>query len=924
MSRHYFTFGPFTLNPSKRLLERDGKAVKISGRALDLLTALIAQPGDFLSNEDLMRLVWGPTAVDEGSVRVHMSGLRKALGESQSHARCIVNVSGKGYSFVGDFERHDVAVDTPPLIPVKKQALPAPVAKVFGRDSFCELISDELPASRFITIVGPGGVGKTTVALSVANAVQERYRDGVLYVDLSATSSSEQVPAAIMSALGAGAYADNPMSDIQYELSRMNLLLVLDSCEHVIDAAASVSEGILRTAPEVHLLATSREPLNAEGEWVRRLQPLPGPVSDIEVVANVAISYPAIEMFVARAIANDPSFGISDENAPTIAELCRRLDGLPLAIEFAASRIEEFGLEGVAERLGDRFALLSKGRRTALPRHRTLRQTLDWSYELLSENEAKGVRILSLFLAPFSVIDAASVMNIADTVEAEQLLGGLASKSMLSVVREPAGTGYRLLDMTREYGRLKLSEVGEAEGCFLSHAKHCLELLKLAEKEWDNGLSPSWLWRFGRRVWDVRQAIDWALSSADHVGLGIELTAHSAVLFTSLGMVDQHRSELERAISANAKRGDRDPIMDARMFSSLGNVLYQVQGNLKDEAVREAFQNAVAASRRAGDKSFEVRSLSGLSASYIIRGRHPDALALEDELIAAGGVADHAVQRTLAHSTFFEGLMSRAKVHIENALGTSFEAHDIRKTGAQFDHRMVTLRSTLAAYLFLSGRPEAGMSVVKECVDDISSLNHPISLCHMICGSGFPISFALGGPDMARPFLDLLARTAQLHSIGTWKLWAVCYDALMVPRERRVGTQREAVLHEMSGQVWGTLVEFMSILGEDYVEPAFVDAALATPSKWCRPELIRVRAALDLRAGGRADEAEKAFREAVEMSKAGEMITWELRSATSLAELLIRVGKKDEGLTLLTSVMDKVTDGFDGRDFKRAAHVAIG
>jgi predicted ATPase len=659
--------------------------------------------------------------------------------------------------------------------------------------------------------------------------------------------------------------------------------------------------------------------LSAEGEWLRRLQPLEGPEAGGEVGASDALAYPAIEMFVSRAAANDRGFEITDGNAETIAELCRRLDGLPLAIEFAASRIEEFGLDGVAARLGDRFNLLSKGRRTALPRHRTLRQTLDWSYELLSVTEAACLRSLSMFLAPFSLGDAAAVLAFEEEQTVEALLGDLTAKSMLSLSRDEFGISYRLLDMTREYARLKLSEAGEAEECSLKHALHCLELLKKAEGDWNDGLTPGWLWQYGRRVWDVRQSIEWSLSKPEHISLGVQITAHSSVLYTSLGLVDQHHVELNRAIAANAGLHDPDPIMDARLFSALGNVLYQVRGHVNDDATRVAFAKAVDASRRAGDRAFEVRSLSGLSASYLIRGRHPEALALEDQLIEAGGENDHAVQRTLAHSTFFEGMMARAKGHIESALGTSVGGHGISSTGAQFDHRMVTLRSTLATYLFVAGKPESAMTVVKECVDDAASLSHPISLCHMLCGSAIPIGFALGGPSAARPFLDLLTRTARAHSIGTWMHWAACYGALIVPRSERAGTEAERVLQDATEHgANGTTVEFMSTLGLDHVEPAFVDAALSQHAKWCRPELVRIRGELNLEASGDAEAAEGVFRQAVAMAVEAKMPAWELRAAASLARILNQRNERVEAASFLADAMGRVEEGHGGVDYVAA------
>src|SRR5216684_1438427 len=404
------SFGPFRLVATERLLEKDGVPLSLGSRALDLLIALVERATEVVSKRELMARAWPNLVVDEGSLRFHIASLRKVLGDRQPGVRYVANVAGRGYCFVAPISRSAVK---PPLAEsfVADQAakLPSRLLRMVGRDETVQTISAQLLGQRFVTVVGPGGIGKTTVAVSVAHAEFAEFDGAVHFVDLGALEDPSLVPSAIASTLGLSINSDSPIQALLSFVRDQRMLLVLDSCEHVIATAAAVAESIVREASQVHILATSRESLRVEGEQVYRLPPLGCPPDAAGLNAAEAMSFPAVRLFVERVTASGGPFVLSDTDAPIIADLCRRLDGIALAVELAASRVAALGVRETAALLDSQLRLFWQGRRTALPRHQTLGATLDWSHNLLSEFERVVLRRLAVFVGSFSLEAAQSV-----------------------------------------------------------------------------------------------------------------------------------------------------------------------------------------------------------------------------------------------------------------------------------------------------------------------------------------------------------------------------------------------------------------------------------------------------------------------------------------------------------------------------------
>ena len=449
-------FGTFRLIPERQQLFEGDRRVRLGSRALDILIALVERPGDLVTKNELLDRVWPGIFVEEANLRVHISALRKTLGDGLDGKQYLANVPGRGYRFVAP-----VTLSKWPVAPRAPQTgalgnLPALLVRVIGRDDLLKHLAAGLDRERLVSIVGPGGIGKTTVALSVAQALSARYRNGICFVDLAPLADPALVPSAVAAALGFPDPTRDVVRTLAASLKDSEQLIILDSCEHVIQAIATIAEEILRAAPRVHILATSREPLRAQGERSHRIAPLSFPIKTEGLTASAALGYSAIRLFVERATAALDSFELSDGDAPVVAEICKKLDGLALAIELAAGRIDTIGVREIAALLDNRLRALTRVRRTAMPRHQTLLATLDWSHDLLSDSERLMLRRLGVFAGWFDADAALSLTS--DEVNAAELsdLADLVAKSLVAADVSDASAHYRLLDNTRAYALEKL------------------------------------------------------------------------------------------------------------------------------------------------------------------------------------------------------------------------------------------------------------------------------------------------------------------------------------------------------------------------------------------------------------------------------------------------------------------------------------
>ena len=483
-----YSFGPFEFFAERQLLLKNGSPVRIGSRALDLLAMLVRNPGKVVTKRALIAHAWPDTVVEEANLKVNMSALRRVLSDANDAVDYIATVTGRGYRFVaplrssgGNSPPVGASAGTPQA---GRNNLAIATTRILGRADTIESIRLELEKSRLISIVGPGGVGKTTVAIAIAESLLDRFPDGVWFVDLATIKDEKLLPRAIAIAAGAAGKLPSSVDALCEVLAGRDMLLLLDSCEHIIDGVAACASRILASASAsgVRLLVTSREALMLSGERVRRLPSLSVPPDSEQLQASDALKFSAVQLFVERATESCESFRFSDKDAPFVADICRKLDGLALAIELAAARIDAFGIRGLQRQLSDRLLPLT-GRRSGPERHRTLAATIEWSYSLLSEQEAGILRAVSAFAVSFNVEGAATVAGVPVS-DAREMLAQLAAKSLLSIDIDGDHIAYRLLETTRAFCAAHLRQDIAHHSILQRHARYVCELLNRATSEW--------------------------------------------------------------------------------------------------------------------------------------------------------------------------------------------------------------------------------------------------------------------------------------------------------------------------------------------------------------------------------------------------------------------------------------------------------
>jgi predicted ATPase/DNA-binding winged helix-turn-helix (wHTH) protein len=475
-----FAFGAFLLIPQRQTLMRDGAPVRLGGRALDILTVLVNRAGELVTKRELLAQVWPDTVVEDGSLKVHMAAVRRALGDVPATASYIATVTGRGYRFIAPVQAADLpAPMTAAPGPMDCQHnLPARHASIFGRCGVIALLRSELAESRLLSIVGPNGVGKTTVAIAVAELALGSFKDGVWLIDLSTLSSAASVPNAVAAVLGLPLDGLDGSATLCDALRGREMLLVLDGCDHLIDAVAHWADRLLTSTVSVKILTTSREALQIAGERVRRLPGLGTPPPSSRLSATQALCFPAVQFFVEQASASFELFEFGDADAAAVSEVCRRLDGLALAIELVATRLGEFGVNGLKRKLDDRCHLLAC-RRAGPERHRSLEAMLDWSCGLLTCDEISVLRAVSVFEGEFELEGASFIASLSGA-EASETLMRLATKSLVMADFRGHNAKYRLMETTRSYCRERLKLSGEET---LLRRRHAQYLLQAAQQQ---------------------------------------------------------------------------------------------------------------------------------------------------------------------------------------------------------------------------------------------------------------------------------------------------------------------------------------------------------------------------------------------------------------------------------------------------------
>lgn len=533
MDRDY-RFGNAELLTRQRMLLVDGKQSRIGARAFDLLLELVEHRHRIVTKDELLDSVWPGVVVEENNLQVHISSLRKLLGP-----QAIMTVPGRGYRFtaaITEAGAHPSAVPAAPSPPQPRATpptnLPQELPQLYGRTQDIPALRALLDSQRLVTVVGPSGIGKTAVAQALAHQVLGSYADGAWLVDLSSVASASLVAGTVAGVLHIALAGESQVETLAGALKTCHMLIVIDNCEHVSHAVAELAATLYRTAPQLRLIATSQEPLKVAGEHVYRLGPLgvPGEGED-------ALEAGAVALFEARARAADSGFALGPGNLPVVVEICRRLDGIPLAIELAAARVPVLGVAALRARLDERFRLLSGGDRLALPRHQTLLAALDWSHALLTPDEQTVFRRLGVFAGSFG-LDSAQRVASGEGMDAWDVLnhlGALVDKSLV-VAETGDTTRYRMLETSRVFAMVKLSQASEVGTALRSHAQAVLAVFE-ASRDTEHLLPrQALLERHLPDLDNARAALDWSALPGGDDQLHVALAGAMAWMWSFAGL----------------------------------------------------------------------------------------------------------------------------------------------------------------------------------------------------------------------------------------------------------------------------------------------------------------------------------------------------------------------------------------------------
>ena len=639
---------------------------------------------------------------------------------------------------------------------------------------------------------------------------------------------------------------------------------------------------------------------------------------------------------MSRAHAAEPRYVAEGRVAAATAAICRRLDGIPLAIELAATRIVAFGVDGVAARLDDRFRLLSGGSRTALPRHQTMRATLDWSYELLSEPERVVLRRLGVFAGAFTLDAARAVAASVDVAAAEvaDSIANLVGKSLLSADVGGEIVHYRLLETTRAYAREKLIGSAEFDHVARRHAEYYRDLFQHADAEFETRPTAEWLGAYRPHIDDVRAALDWAFSPSGDAGVGVALTAATVPLWTHLSRLAECRARVEQAIASLGGQVASDPRRDMRLYLALGHAILHTRASAALD-MNAAFTKALELAEAIDDTRYRLGAIFGLYAHRLTTGEYRVALGLGEKFRAAAAEtadrSDVAIgSRLIGLALHILGDQPGARRHLEPLVRSRVATARPSQILYQYDQR-VLVDCYCARVLWLQGFGDQAKLLTENLVDYARTRDHALSLLYALLIAACPIALYVGDFLTVDHNVRLAFDLAALHALEVWNVWAQCFEGVLLIRRghESAGSQllqvalerlSEPAVHHHLSLLLTELATGLGGAGQIAEALVVVDKALAraeqTEARWYLAELLRTKGELHLqeRLPTAVEAAEKCFHRALDVARGQGALSLELRSAMSLARLWRGQRRVSHARKLLAPVYRRFTEGFGTAD----------
>jgi predicted ATPase/DNA-binding winged helix-turn-helix (wHTH) protein len=775
-------FGPFRLSLRHRTLTTSGGPVTLSSRAFDVLAALVDSRQGPVGKDELIRRVWGDIVVEENNLHVQIAAIRRALGAEH---RYILTIPARGYHFVGDVI--ELASAAAPAQRPAREALgnlPLQLTDLVGREAEIDAALALLEKARLVTLVGPGGVGKSKLALAIARRLEGRHPGGAWLLELGSLTDPALTASALAACLRIEEVQDLPLTqNLVAYLRPRELLLVVDGCEHVLAAVAELTSQLAHQCPHVRCLFTSQAPLGVEGEHVLRIAPFEvGEALDV-ATPEAALRQDAVRLFAERAGAGDGRFAVTEAMLPGIIEICRHLEGVPLAIELAAARVPLLGLEPVRQRIAGRLALLGDDRRDTPQRHRTLQATIEWSHGLLTESAREILRRLSIFAGGFTLEAAQQVAVGAGVAETDVVRGvsDLVQRSMLTTGPDLIQPRHRMLELMRAFALEALERAGERDAVARRHGSYFLSFAAAADARWETTGDVEWTAMFAPELANLRAALEWALGDGGELALGAQIAGASARFWFEAGHFSEGRKWLSRALER------APPNLDATTMIKLKRGLADL--SLDAAAAVEAAAEALALAEKQDDAALIGVCLRALSAARYRLGDYEAAQELTRRAL-------DSLSRQPASRTFGQCLGDLCILR-----GVAGDYAEARRCNAQAQTRLSALGDRRGAAIclqyaaefeFADGNVDAAEALAGESVALFRSLG---ARYHLEIGLGNLAAYQLAAGETAVAAATAAEALVIADEIGDRTGVLVCLESLALAVAHLGAAETAARLH---------------------------------------------------------------------------------------------------------------------------------
>ncbi len=930
-----YTCEPWEVDLGRRELRARGAPVALGNRAFEIVEVLARAGGQLVTKDDLMERIWPGAIVGDNTLHVHIAAVRKAFGTDRA---MLQTAPGRGYRLVGGWSvQHRAHIEMPPTpqprVPSAdrpRSNFPVVVTQLVGRSAAVQRVRDLISAYRAVTLTGPGGIGKTALAMKAVRGLLNDFEDGAWLVELASLSDTALAPSAVAGVLGLKLGSERITAEtLARGIGDRHLLLLIDNCEHLIDAVADLVEVLMRLCPRVTVLATSREIMRIQGESVYRVPALDVPASQQEAPASI-LGHSAVELFVARANALDAGFSPEPQDLPAIVEICGHLDGIPLAIEFAAAQAALLGTEQVAAGLRDRFALLTSGRRTSIPRHRTLRAALDWSYQLLSPQEQYLLRHLAIFPAGFT-FEAAQAVGGPSIVED---LSSLVSKSLCERVNPTSPARWRLLETIRAFALEELARSGEQPDAARRHAAYFRDLVSPVAAGTRAWLSRDDMERCGRELDNVRAALDWAFSADGDAAIGVQLTAAFAPIWQLLSLMGECRERIDSMLAKRTPDMPLSPATELRMWLAQSEALTMTFAPA--ERTHAAIKTANELSTGIDDVDLQAGLLYLQWSVEFTSGDHRAAMITARQLAVVAPRGGDAMRltsdRIIGASLLFAGQLADARDHLQRVVDFYVAPSDGHHSSLFRRDPTVLARIRLARVLSLRGELDRAYAEARTSFAMAQSSGATITVCWAVHDALCPIALERGDLAAAEAAIATMNDWATRGDVTLFAMMATCWSGMLMIERGEFARGIELLSPtleacERTGWQLG-YVPFLAGLAAGLAGLGHLDEASARLERaiaraddkdeaWYRPELLRLKGELLLKQSDPA-EAEACFRSADNVAREQGSLIWQLRAALSAARLRVAQGRRDEAQQLLAPIYDRFTEGLDAPDLGAA------